>query len=158
SGSSNGDVVRLDTRGERQSVVVNTGGRPSGSDMDAQGRSLVADAMKGSSRVTGQGPDARVETSLAAVSHPVPDDPVRSADAVKVGPDGTSWSTDAARRFGAKTWGSTFEASVSDISEHSCSGRLIAQDPVTSQARVASDGSCFPNGIAFTADGKQMSS
>lgn len=156
SGLSNGDVLRLDTRGERQSVIVNTGGRPLGLDIDAQGRLLVADAMKGLLRVTGQGAEARTETLLAAVSHPVPKDPVRYADAVQVGPDGTLWLTDASRRFGAKDWGSTFEASVLDILEHSCTGRLIAQDPVTLQARVALDGLCFPNGIAFTADGKQM--
>lgn len=156
TGLANGDVLRLDTRGERQSVVVNTGGRPLGLDMDAQGRLLVADAMKGLLRVTGQGAEARTETLLAAVSHPVPNDPVRYADAVQVGPDGTLWLTDASRRFGAKDLGSTFEASVLDILEHSCTGRLIAQDPLTLQVRVALDGLCFPNGIAFTADGKQM--
>ena len=156
SGLSNGDVLRLDTRGERQSVVVNTGGRPLGLDMDAQGRLLVADAMKGLLRVTGQGAEARTETLLATVPHPVPNDPVRYADAIQVGPDGTLWLTDATRRFGAKDLGGTFEASVLDILEHSCTGRLIAQDPVTLQARVALDGLCFPNGITFTADGKQM--
>ena len=156
SGLSNGDVLRLDTRGERQSVVVNTGGRPLGLDMDAQGRLLVADAMKGLLRVTGQGAEARTETLLTTVPHPVPNDPVRYADAIQVGPDGTLWLTDATRRFGAKDLGGTFEASVLDILEHSCTGRLIAQDPVTLQARVALDGLCFPNGITFTADGKQM--
>ena len=156
SGLLNGDVVRFDAQGARQSVVVNTGGRPLGLDIDAQGRLLVADAMKGLLRVTGVGAQARVETLLTAVSHPVPNDPVRYADAIKVGADGTLWLTDASRRFGAKDLGSTFEASVLDILEHSCTGRLIAQDPATLQARVALDGLCFPNGIAFTADGKQM--
>ncbi len=149
-------MLRLDARGERQSVVVNTGGRPLGLDIDAQGRLLVADAMKGLLRVSGQGAEARTETLLSTVAHPVPNDPVRYADAIKVGPDGTLWLTDATRRFGAKDLGSTFEASVLDILEHSCTGRLIAQDPVTLQARVALDGLCFPNGIAFTADGKHM--
>lgn len=156
TGLANGDVLRLDTRGERHSVVVNTGGRPLGLDIDAQGRLLVADAMKGLLRVSGQGAEARTETLLSTVAHPVPNDPVRYADAIKVGPDGTLWLTDATRRFGAKDLGSTFEASVLDILEHSCTGRLIAQDPATLQARVALDGLCFPNGIAFTADGKHM--
>lgn len=156
TGLANGDVLRLDTRGERHSVVVNTGGRPLGLDIDAQGRLLVADAMKGLLRVSGQGAEARTETLLNTVAHPVPKDPVRYADAIKVGPDGTLWLTDATRRFGAKDLGSTFEASVLDILEHSCTGRLIAQDPGTLQARVALDGLCFPNGIAFTADGKHM--
>jgi len=156
SGLANGDVLRMDTRGERQSVVVNTGGRPLGLAVDAQGRLLVADAMKGLLRVTGEGAQAQVETLLETIPHPVPKDPVRYADAVQPGPDGTLWLTDASRRFGAKAMGSTFEASVLDILEHSCTGRLIAQNPVTLQARVALEGLCFPNGIAFTADGKHM--
>jgi sugar lactone lactonase YvrE len=155
TGLYNGDVLKLDPRGG-QTLVLNTGGRPLGLAIDAQGRLLVADAMKGLLRVTGEGTQARTETLLTAVPHPVPQDPVRYADAIEVGPGGTLWLTDATRRFGAKALGSTFEASVLDILEHSCSGRLIAQDPVTLQARVALDGLCFPNGIAFTADGKHM--
>jgi sugar lactone lactonase YvrE len=157
TGLSNGEVIRVDTAasGQRE-TVVNTGGRPLGLDVDEQGRLLIADAYKGLLRVTGQGAEARIEPILTQVSHPVPDDPVRYADAVKVGPGGTLWLTDASRRFGAQASGGTFEASVLDILEHSCSGRLIAQDPNTLQARVALTGLCFPNGIAFSADGKQM--
>nr|WP_315199277.1 SMP-30/gluconolactonase/LRE family protein [uncultured Aquabacterium sp.] len=156
TGLSNGEVIRVDVSGQRQETVVNTGGRPLGLDVDAQGRLLVADAMKGLLRVTGSGAEARVETLLTTVAHPVPADPVRYADAVEVGPDGTLWLTDASRRFGAKESGGTFEASVLDILEHSCSGRLIAQDPVTLQARVALGGLCFPNGLAFSSDGKRL--
>lgn len=157
TGLSNGEVIRVDTAatGKRE-TVLNTGGRPLGLDVDEQGRLLIADAYKGLLRVTGQGAQAKVEPILTKVSHPVPDDPVRYADAVKVGPGGTLWLTDASRRFGAQESGGTFEASVLDILEHSCTGRLIAQDPATLQARVALTGLCFPNGIAFSADGKQM--
>jgi len=156
TGLSNGDVVRVNTAGEQRETVVNTGGRPLGLDFDAQGRMLVADGFKGLLRITGQGAQAQVEPILTKVSHPVADDPVRYADAVKVGPDGTLWLTDASRRFGALESGGTFEASVLDILEHSCTGRLIAQDPNTLQARVALSGLCFPNGIAFSADGKTL--
>jgi sugar lactone lactonase YvrE len=157
TGLSNGDVIRVDTAatGKRE-TVLNTGGRPLGLDVDGQGRLLIADAYKGLLRVTGQGLQTQVEPILTKVPHPVPDDPVRYADAVKVGPGGTLWLTDASRRFGAQASGGTFEASVLDILEHSCTGRLIAQDPTTLQARVALTGLCFPNGIAFSADGKQM--
>lgn len=156
TGLSNGEVVRIDPTGQKRETVVNTGGRPLGLDVDEQGRLLIADAFKGLLRVSGQGAQAKVEPILTKVSHPVPDDPVRYADAVKVGPGGTLWLTDASRRFGAQDSGGTFEASVLDILEHSCTGRLIAQDPNTLQARVALTGLCFPNGIAFSADGKQM--
>lgn len=156
TGLSNGDVIRVNARDETRQLVLNTGGRPLGLDMDDQGRLLVADAMKGLLRVTGQGAEAQVETLLSAVAHPVPADPIRYADAVEVGPGGTLWLTDASRRFGAKASGGTFEASVLDILEHSCTGRLIAQDPVTLQARVALQGLCFPNGLAFSGDGKRL--
>lgn len=156
TGLSNGDIVRVDTSGQRRETVLNTGGRPLGLDFDAQGRLLIADGFKGLLRVSGEGPQAKVEPILTAVSHPVPDDPVRYADAIKVGPGGTLWLTDASRRFGPQAHGGTFEASVLDILEHSCTGRLIAQDPDTLQARVALTGLCFPNGIAFSADGKQL--
>ncbi|TAK86542.1 MAG: SMP-30/gluconolactonase/LRE family protein [Aquabacterium sp.] len=156
TGLSNGDVLKINTDGQQPEIVVNTGGRPLGLDVDGQGRLLVADAMKGLLRVSGRGADAKVETLLDKVQHPVADDRVRYADAVKVGPGGIIWLTDASRRFGAKEWGSTFEASVLDVLEHSCSGRVIAQDPNTLVARVAISGMCFPNGIEFSRDGKTM--
>jgi sugar lactone lactonase YvrE len=156
TGLVNGDVLRVNTDGQRHEVVVNTGGRPLGLDVDGQGRLLVADAMRGLLRVSGRGPDAQIETLLTSVSDPVKDDPVRYADAVKVGPGGVLWLSDATRRFGAKDTGSTFEASVLDVLEHSCTGRIIRQDPVTLAARVALTGLCFPNGIEFSGDGKTM--
>lgn len=156
TGLGNGDILKINADGQQPEVIVNTSGRPLGLDVDAQGRLLVADAMKGLLRVSGRGPDAKIESLLTAVQQPVPNDPVRYADAVKIGPGGTIWLTDASRRFGAKEWGSTFEASVLDVLEHSCTGRVIAQDPVSLVARVVISGLCFPNGIAFSGDGKTM--
>lgn len=156
TGLNNGDILKINADGQQHEVVVNTGGRPLGLDVDGQGRLLVADAMKGLLRVSGRGLEAKVESLLTAVQQPVPNDPVRYADAVKIGPGGTIWLTDASRRFGAKEWGSTFEASVLDVLEHSCTGRVIAQDPVSLVARVVISGLCFPNGIEFSGDGKTM--
>lgn len=156
TGLNNGDVLKINTDGQQPEIIVNTGGRPLGLDVDGQGRLLVADAMRGLLRVSGRGAEAKVETLLNKISHPVPDDGIRFADAVKIGPGGVIWLTDASRRFGAKEWGSTFEASVLDTLEHSCTGRVIAQDPTTLVARVAIAGMCFPNGIEFSRDGKTM--
>jgi sugar lactone lactonase YvrE len=157
TGLSNGDVVSWAPEApQATTLVVNTGGRPLGLDMDAQGRLIVADAMNGVLRVTGTGAQARIEPILTKVQHPVADNPVAFADAVKVGAGGVIWVTDATRRFGAKAWGGTFDASVQDIMEHSCTGRLIAVDPETLVSRVALQGLCFPNGLAFSGDGKQL--
>ncbi len=156
TGLRNGDILRISTDGQTREVITNTGGRPLGTDVDAQGRVLVADAMKGLLRVQGTGSSAKVETLALTVNEPVADDPIRFADAVKVAPDGTLWLTDASRRFSAQALNSTFEASVLDILEHSCTGRVIAMDPVTLQSRVVLAGLCFPNGVDFSADGKTM--
>jgi sugar lactone lactonase YvrE len=158
AGLSNGDVVSWSPESPQTVVrVVNTGGRPLGLDMDAQGRLIVADAMNGVLRVTlAAGAAPRIEPVLTQVQHPVPDDRVAYADAVKVGAGGVIWVTDASRRFGAKAWGSTFDASVQDTMEHSCTGRLIALDPQTLLSRVALQGLCFPNGLAFSGDGKTL--
>jgi sugar lactone lactonase YvrE len=156
TGLVNGDILKLNTDGQSHEVVVNTGGRPLGLDVDGQGRLVVADAVRGLLRVSGRGPEAKVESLLSTVSYPVKDDPVRYADAIKVGPGGVLWLSDATRRFGVKELGSTFEASVLDVLEHSCTGRIIRQDPVTLAARVALNGLCFPNGIEFSGDGKTM--
>ncbi len=59
--------------------------------------------------------------------------------------------TDASQRFGAKQHG-TFDASVLDILEHSCTGRVLEFDPSTRATRVLIGGLCFPNGVALSAD------
>jgi sugar lactone lactonase YvrE len=156
TGLLNGDVIKFSPDGKTRELIANTGGRPLATDVDAQGRVLVADAMKGLLRIDGSGPGAKVETLLTTVDHPVTGDRVRYADGIKVSHDGTIWLTDASRRFGALEWKGTFEASVMDILEHSCTGRVIAVDPQTLKSRVAFDGVCFPNGLAFSSDGKSM--
>ncbi len=156
TGLLNGDVLKFSPDGKAREVIANTGGRPLGLDLDAQGRLLVADGVKGLLRLEGSGAGAKVETLLTAIDEPVSADPIRFADAVKVGPDGTIWLTDASRRFGVVAWKGTLEASMLDILEHSCTGRLIAVDPVSLKARVALAGLCFPNGLAFSKDGKAM--
>lgn len=156
TGLLNGDVLKFSPDGQTREVITNTGGRPLGTDVDAQGRVLVADGVKGLLRIEGSGASAKVETLLTTMDDPVAGDPIRYADAVKVGADGTLWLTDASRRFGVVEWKSTMEASVLDILEHSCTGRLIAADPVSLKSRVALAGLCFPNGVAFSKDGKTM--
>lgn len=156
TGLSNGDVLSLSTDGAQQAVVANTGGRPLGLAVAADGSLLVADAMRGLLRIRGQGAQAHIDTLLTEVDHPVAHDPVRYADAVEVSPDGRIWLTDASRRFGAKALGSTFEASVLDILEHSCTGRVIVLDAQGGQPKVALAGLCFPNGMVFSQDGQHM--
>jgi sugar lactone lactonase YvrE len=151
-----GRIVRMKPDGSRREVVVETGGRPLGFDFDAQGALIVADPMHGSHggllRVTGRGAAARIEVLADAVDG----DPIRYADAVVVGADGRIYLSDASRRFGARAWGGTFEASVLDILEHQCTGRIIEHDPATRRTQVLIHGLCFPNGLALSQDGRQL--
>jgi sugar lactone lactonase YvrE len=152
---SNGDVVRFEANGQAQ-TIVNTGGRPLGLEATRDGTLYVADAMKGMLAVNLKGGAPQLRTVLTKVDARVPDEPIAFADAVTVDAKGHVWLTDASTRFGAKAVGSTFEASVLDIMESSCSGRVIVHEPGTGQSRVALQGLCFPNGLAFSVDGASL--
>ncbi|HIV71954.1 MAG TPA: SMP-30/gluconolactonase/LRE family protein [Candidatus Aquabacterium excrementipullorum] len=155
----NGDIIRLSEDG-KPTVLANTGGRPLGLDVSPDGQTLyIADAINGlqalslAEAANGKAP---VKTLLDKIDMPMPDDPVRYADGVAVDSRGAVWVTDASRRFSAKADGGTMEASVLDILEHSCTGRVLVVDPVSGRGRVALSGLCFPNGLAFSKDGKHL--
>lgn len=162
AGLKSGKVVRVPVDagpGARPQTVLDTGGRPLGLAFDAQGRLLIADAMRGLLRATlpaAAGGQVRIELLLDRIDDgDRKADPVRYADAVLVEPNGRIWLTDASRRFGARQWGGTFEASVLDTLEHSCTGRLIAIEP-DGRAAVAMRDLCFPNGLALAGDGLHL--
>ncbi len=155
TGLSNGDVVRLSPEGQPQ-VVVNTGGRPLGLEATADGTLYIADAMKGLLAVNLAGGPAQLRTLVDKVDFPQSDDPIRYADAVAVDTRGHVWLSDASTRFDPKVHGGTFEASVLDIMEARCSGRLVVYDPVSERKRVALSGLCFPNGMVFSQDGQSL--
>ena len=155
----NGDILRMSREGQA-TVLANTGGRPLGLDVSPDGQTLyIADAINGLQAISLAAPDAGqapVKTLLNHIDMPMPDDPVRYADGVAVDSRGAIWVTDASRRFSAKADGGTMEASVLDILEHSCTGRVLVVDPVSNRGRVALSGLCFPNGLAFSRDGKHL--
>lgn len=156
AGLVNGDIVRVDASTLQSSVVLNTGGRPLGMDFDANGRLVVADPLKGLLRVTGAGARAQVETLLTRLIAPTPEDVDVDVNSVKIAADGTIWVTEASHRFGAKSMPSTFEGSMFDTLEHSCTGRLIRVAPDTLASQVMLQGLCFANGLAMSNDGRKL--
>lgn len=162
TGLASGAIVRLPinaTPDTTPQVLLRTGGRPLGLDFDAQGRLVIADAVKGLLRATlpMPGTPAQLEVLANKVDDsingaPALGDPIRYADAVLVAKNGTIYFTDASRRFAPPQWGGTFEASVLDTLEHSCTGRLLAYDPQTRYTRVMLRDLCFPNGLALSTD------
>lgn len=156
---ASGAIVRMRPDGSAKAVVVNTGGRPLGFDFDAQGAMVIADPMAGE-----HGGLFRADLSAGTASgakitlltDQVGGDPIRYADGVIVAKSGKIYFTDASRRFGAKAWGGTFNASVLDIVEHQASGRLLEYDPATKATRVLMKDLCFPNGLALSADEQNL--
>lgn len=144
TGVLSGAVLRMNADGTGIETYVQTGGRPLGLDFDADGRLIIADALRGLLAVQPDG-------SVVVLADSVALDPIRYADAVKVATDGKILFTDASTRISPKEYG-TFDASLLDILEHSCSGRVLEFDPETSGTRIIAVGLCFPNGVALSAD------
>jgi len=149
-----GAIIRLRPDGSGREVVVRTGGRPLGFDFDATGALVIADPLVGDHGgllryLPGQAHFEWVTDSVAGK-------PIAYADAVVVAPDGRYYFTDASQRFGAKAYGGTFEASILDVLEHRCTGRVLVFDPVSRTTAVVVSGLCFANGLAVAADGQAL--
>ena len=142
---ASGAVVRLNADGSGFEKWADTGGRVLGIEFDAHGRLIAADAMRGLLAI---GPDGKPEV----LSDNVAGDPIRYANSVAVAKSGRIYFTDSSRRFGAKAWGGTFNASVHDIIEHSATGRLLEYDPATRRTRTVMRDLCFANGVALSVD------
>jgi sugar lactone lactonase YvrE len=142
---ASGAIVRLNPDGSGFEKWTDTGGRVLGIDFDPHGRLIAADAMRGLLAI---GPDRKHEL----LSDSVAGDPIRYANAVAVAKSGRIYFTDSSRRFGAKAWSDTFNASLHDIVEHSATGRLLEYDPTTRRTRTIMRDLCFANGVALSAD------
>ena len=143
-----GAVLRMNADGSSIETVANTDGRPLGLDFDANGRLIIADALRGLLALETDG-TVRVLTSS------VGGDPIRYADAVMVAADGRMVFTDATQRMSPQQYG-TFDAALFDIIEQSCTGRVLEFDPAAGSTRIVATGLCFPNGVALTADEQSL--
>lgn len=148
TGVLSGAVLRMNADGSGIETYVETGGRPLGLGFDANGRLIVADALRGLLAVQPDG-------SVAVLADSVALDPIRYADAVKIAADGKILFTDASTRISPREYG-TFDAALLDILEHSCSGRVLEFDPSTSATRIIAVGLCFPNGVELSADEQSL--
>jgi len=148
TGVQSGAILRMNPDGTGVETVVNTGGRPLGFDFTADGRLIIADALKGLLVVGADG-------AVGVLADQVDGDPIRYADAVVIASDGRMYFTDATRRFSPQALG-TFDASVLDILEHSCSGRVLVYEPSTGGTSLVIGGLCFPNGVALSGDEQHL--
>jgi sugar lactone lactonase YvrE len=148
TGVLSGAILRMNPDGTGIETVANTGGRPLGFAFDAEGRLVVADAMKGLIAIN-------ANREIAVLADEVDGDPIRYADAVVIAVDGRMFFTDASRRFLPSELG-TFDAAVFDVLEHSCTGRVLEFDPASRQTTVVIENLCFPNGVALSGDERYL--
>ena len=142
---ASGGILRMAPNGAGQEVFVNTGGRVLGFDFDAAGNLIAADAIKGLLSISPEG-------KITVLADQVGGAPIRYADAAVVAADGAIYFSDASTRFAPAAWGGTFKASILDIIEQSCTGRILAYDPATKKTRIVAKGLSFANGVALSRD------
>ena len=146
---ASGAILRLQPDGGGLERWVETGGRTLGFAFDATGTLIAADALRGLLAVH---PDGQVEL----LADQAEGQPILYADAVAVARSGRVFFTDASRRFAPRRWGGTFEASLLDILEHSCTGRVLELEPLTRRVRVVLRDLCFANGLALSSDERSL--
>lgn len=136
-GSERGEIVRFDTKGQRE-VLVNTGGRPLGLDFDPEGNLWIADADQGL---------LCLDTNLQLTTHSTTyqNKDFAFTDDLEVGADGIIYFSDASWKFGIKDY-------KLDLLEHRPNGRLLAYDPATRTTSLLLDSLYFANGIAVAED------
>jgi len=137
-----GTILRI--RNPRVEAFVDVGGRPLGIEVDADGTLVVANSYSGLQRI---GMDGSVTTLYGG------DDADVFANNLAIGPDGVIYFTEASRKFGAKAFGDTMEATLYDVMEHGGHGRVIAFDPATGKTEILLDGLAYANGIAISEAG-----
>ncbi len=144
-----GNILRMNPDGGALEVFVNTGGRVLGFDFDAAGNLIAADVDRGLLSIS---PDKKI----TVLADRVGSDPIRYADAVVVATNGKIYLSDASMRFAPAQWGGTFEASILDFLEQSCTGRILEYDPATKKTRVVARGFSFANGVALSGNGQAL--
>ena len=137
TGLQDGRIARYAPDGS-VTAIADTGGRPLGLKFDANGRLVVADAVRGLLTVSSSG-------TVSVLADSVAGERMLAAEEVAVARDGAIWLTDGSQRFGN-------EDRLTDAWEGRPTGRLLYWSPVTRKARVVLEGLAFANGLAFSPD------
>lgn len=126
---------------------VNTQGSPLGLAFDEDNNLLVADAYRGLLSINPAGDISVLSNEIAGVS-------IDYADDVDVAADGKIYFSDASSKFGARSNGGTYAASLLDTMEHGSHGRLLMYNPGDQTTTVIMSDLNFANGVAMAADNR----
>ncbi len=139
AGYLDGRVIRLDADGANHSELGNTGGRPLGIALQADGSLVIADAVKGLLAMSAKTPLTVLSTAAAGT-------PFKVADDVDVSHDGKyAYFSDASSKFALNDY-------PLDLLEHQANGRLLRYDFGTKTTDVLLDGLYFANGVTLGPD------
>ena len=123
---------------ETAQVFVDTGGRPLGLQVDAGGRLIVADAMRGLLAIAQDG-------TIEVLCDSVGGRKLKLVDDLDIAGDGTIWFSDASMQYG-------IEDSILDLLEARPSGRLLSYSPHSGAVAVRMRQLFFANGVALGPD------
>lgn len=141
TGLDDGRIVRItladDVEKSPLEVVVDTGGRPAGIEIAADGTYVVCDAKRGVLRVDPE--QKQLEVLVDAVARDM-----RLCNNAAIARDGSIYFSDSSRHFGIDYW-------MGDVLEHSGTGRLLRRTP-DGKVEVLLDGLAFANGVALASD------
>jgi sugar lactone lactonase YvrE len=141
AGLEDGRIVRVDPGGGRVETLADTGGRPLGIEVDADGSLVICDAHRGLLRVD---PATGAVMELVAASELIDGQPLRVCNNAAIARDGTIWFSDSSARFPLEHW-------KGDLLEHSGTGRLLRRGP-DGLVEVMLTGLHFANGVALAGD------
>lgn len=141
--TSGGQIIRIDNG--RISEFTFAGGRPLGIETDRDGSLVVANAHVGLQRIDQRG-------NAATLLHEFNGGPLYDANSLAIAADGTIYFSVSSRKFGAKKFRGSYEASLLDIMEHGGQGLLLAFDPSSGKTTVVLDNLNYANGVALSPD------
>jgi sugar lactone lactonase YvrE len=145
TGTSDGNILRMQPDGSDIEIFSTPGGRPLGLEFDAAGNLLIANADLGLQRISPSG-------AVEVLTDTYAGERILYADDVAVARDGSIYFSDASSKFGAMKSGGSYNASLLDIMEHGGHGRVFRFDPATRTTSVVLEGLNFANGVAVSED------
>ncbi|HMV70446.1 MAG TPA: SMP-30/gluconolactonase/LRE family protein [Myxococcota bacterium] len=140
TGVEDGRILRFDPGASAPVVHAETGGRPLGMALTADGRIAVADGERGLLLIDGEGAVEALDVYAEGA-------PLSFADDVEVGPDNVAYVTDVSPKFG-------FNEYTLEILEGRPNGRVVAVDLETQRTRQVRGDLFFPNGVALDPEGR----
>lgn len=135
SGLHDGRVFSMAANGSDCRVLANTGGRPLGLSITADGTVLVADAVKGLLSLTLDGEITALATTAEGIHLGFTDD-------LDVDAAGRIYFSDASWKFG-------YGEHLLDALEHGARGRLLRYEPARGEAVTLLANRQFANGVAL---------